>query len=233
MKRHIIEITLLYLSFYLPGLFVQSPAAGDPLAGHLTPYMLQYLLVGLPQALLVLYIIWLQREMPLSSFGIVSLRLPDVAYSLLLYVELFGLFFILAVSITILPAVARQIFRSGYRWQLSGSSQLPLALLFCLTTGYREELFFRSYLLTRFADLGLKYGVAAVASTALFAIGHIYQGWGGMLFALMHGFLFSYVFYKRRNLHILALSHGFYNFTILLISTKLPILSFFVDKGLK
>jgi membrane protease YdiL (CAAX protease family) len=228
MKRHIIELTLLYLSFYLPGLLVQSPAASNPsavhaLAGHLTPYMLQYLLVGLPQALLVLYIIWVQREVPLSSFGIISLKLPDIASALLLYVGLFGLFFILAVSITILPAGAKEIFRSGYRWRLSGSSQLPLALLFCLTTGYREELFFRSYLLTRFTDLGLKYGVAAAASTALFAIGHLYQGWGGMIYAVMHGFLFSFAFYRRRNLHILALSHGFYNFTILLISTKLPV----------
>ena len=218
MKRHILEIALLYLSFYLPALFVMSPGEAD-----LTPYMFQYLLVGLPQALLVLYIIWIQKEKTFWAFGIGSLELLDLAYSILLYVAMFGLLFLLAIAITLLPPSVREPLRSGYRWQLSRSSQLPIALLFCLVTGYREELFFRSYLLTRFADLGLKPALAAAISTALFAIGHLYQGWGGMLYAVMHGTLFSYIFFKKRNLHVLALSHGLYNFTILLISTKLPV----------
>jgi membrane protease YdiL (CAAX protease family) len=218
MKRHAAEIVLLYLSFYLPALFVQSPGAED-----LSPYMFQYLVVGLPQAFLVLYIILIQKEKPISSFGIIWFKLSDLAFSLLLYAAMFGLLFFLAFAISMLPPTARDAFRSGYRWQLSGSYQLPLALLFCLVTGYREELFFRSYLLTRFTDLGLKHLPAMLLSTFLFGVGHLYQGWGGMVFAVMHGFLFSYVFLKRRNLHLLALAHGFYNFTILLISTKLPV----------
>jgi membrane protease YdiL (CAAX protease family) len=218
MKRRIIEITLLFLSFYLPGFFARTPAILD-----VTPYMLQYLLIGIPQALLIVYIIWIQRETSLRDFGIVELRGIDLAHSCLLYLGLFVLFFIISVFVSILPEDVREAFRSGYRWQITRSSQMPLALLFCMTTGYREELFFRAYLLTRFTELGLAFPIAAAVSTVLFASGHVYQGWGGILYAVMHGILFSFAFSKKKNLHILALSHGLYNFTVLFLSTKLPV----------
>ena len=56
----------------------------------------------------------------------------------------------------------------GYRWGLQSAAQIPLAILFGITAGYREEFFFRSYLLGRLEELGVG-SLAVAASTALFA----------------------------------------------------------------
>ncbi len=79
-----------------------------------------------------------------------------------------------------------------------GYSQLPLALLFGLTAGYREEFFFRAYLLTRLDELALPVPYAVAASTALFCVGHVYEGVMGVLVAAGLGVLFASVYLRRK-----------------------------------
>jgi len=213
MKKHLIEVALLFLAFYLPGYFASSLLPED-----LTPYMLRYLWVAVPQFFLILYILWVQGDPPLVQFGLARITGIDILLSLGLLVLLLTLFLSVGFLINLLPESLRDSLGRGYRWKSSSPAHLPLVLLFCLATGYREELFFRAYLLTRLPSMGMGVPLSVGLSTSLFALGHHYEGPEGITLALVQGILFSFIFIRRRNLHILSLTHGLYNFTLLLAS---------------
>ena len=99
----------------------------------------------------------------------------------------------------------------GFRWSLARPSQLPLAILFGITAGYREEFFFRSYLMGRLGEAGLPGWAGIALSTALFAAGHLYEGVLGLVTTAGIGLIFALVYLRTRNLHVVALSHGLYN----------------------
>jgi membrane protease YdiL (CAAX protease family) len=96
--------------------------------------------------------------------------------------------------------------------------QIPLIAVFCLTVGYREELFFRSYLLTRFGEFHVNKHIAAVTSSLIFASAHLYENLFGFISAFLLGLFFCYIFYEWKNIHIIALAHAAYNFTLLVIN---------------
>jgi membrane protease YdiL (CAAX protease family) len=211
-------MVLLFLLFYLPGyLWPQQ----DLLEGQvdMRSYFVRFLFVAVPQIVLLLYILQLRTgTTPLSRFGILRPRIRDLPHALLAYAGLFGLLALLAAALLLLPSGGRSLFASGFRWKLEDSRLIPLMLLFCLVTGYREELFFRSYLLTRFGQLNLPLFIAIGLSTAVFAAGHVYQGVAGLAVALIQGVYFSLLFVRFKNIHPLAIAHGLYNATVLIIT---------------
>ena len=88
-------------------------------------------------------------------------------------------------------------------------------LLFCLITGYWEELFFRSYLLMRFNELKMPLILSLLISTLVFMLGHIYEGLIGLIVAAFMGIGLSLLFVKTKSLHVIAFVHAFYNFLVL------------------
>ncbi len=219
MRRLMLEAVLLFLTFFLPGMLWPEPLP-DPKA-DLTVYMLRFLWIAVPQILLMLYIITLSADPPLPAFGIEPLSPRDLPPMLLIFAGLFGLLLALNLAASVLPRAGGRLLEKGYRWSLGGASQIPLAVFFSLATGYREELFFRAYLLTRFTRFGLAPLPAVVLSTLLFASGHLYQGAAGLIVALAQGVYFGLLFLRRRRLHELALAHALYNLTVLVL-TLLP-----------
>jgi membrane protease YdiL (CAAX protease family) len=211
--KDIIEILLLFLGFYLPVYFAAK--LGDQ---NISSYMLQYILTVVPQILLILYILWIRKAPPLHHFGFVSLRRVDILYLVSLFACIFILFIGLQSLVSILGEDAQERILSGYRWQIPKASLLPLAFCFSIVTGYREEIFFRSYLITRFTGLGVPTIPTLLIATLVYSAGHVYQGWLGAIFTFLQGIFFSIFFIKRRNVHILALAHGLYNFTVLAMS---------------
>ena len=215
---------LLFVLFYLPGyLWPQQELLGS--SESYRSYMLQFLLVAVPQILLLLYILTLRvreagsgGEPPFAEFGIPRPRAMDLPYSLLVFAGVFALLTLLGVILMLLPAAGRSLFTTGFRWKLEDPRLIPLVLLFCLVTGYREELFFRSYLITRFRQLHLPVFLAIGMSTLLFAAGHVYQGVAGLAVALIQGVYFSILFVRFKNIHPLAVAHGLYNATVLVIT---------------
>jgi len=214
MKRRLVEVVLLFVSFHLPGYL-----AGSPPTGSMTPYMIRYAAVAIPQTMLIVYILWIQREAKDDRFGLAGLRWQDLLHGLFLFVILLLLFFVFALLISLMPEAVRRAFAGGYRWRLDRPQLVPLALLFSLVVGYREEVFFRSYLLTRFVQMGASPALAVVFSTAVFSLGHIYQGWSGLVYAILHGIVFAVAFLNTRRLHVVAVAHGLYNFSVLLFGT--------------
>ena len=89
-------------------------------------------------------------------------------------------------------------------------------ILVWLLGAFLEEMIYRGYVMNRFADLfGDKRAgwiTAVLASSALFAIGHINMG----LPSVLENFVFAVVFAglylgARRNLWLPIIAHGFYN----------------------
>jgi membrane protease YdiL (CAAX protease family) len=213
-KRHILEIALLFAAFFLPG-FLAQPWLADPI--DLGSYIFQFVVFALPQIFLLVYILILQAKPPLAVFGIVRPRLIDLPYALLFFFGLLTLLFVLGFLAALLPGSQRLLSR-GFRWELPAPTLIPAALLFSLVTGYREELFFRAYLLTRFSGLGAGPLPAVAMSSLLFASGHLDQGLAGFSVSLLQGCYFSFLFLRWRNLHRLAWAHALYNALILMVS---------------
>jgi membrane protease YdiL (CAAX protease family) len=78
---------------------------------------------------------------------------------------------------------------------------------------FGEEVSYRSYLITRAADLGnrsrIAYGIAVVAVAVLFGFGHYYKGPAGILDSAFAGLILGAAYLlARRNLWACVLAHG-------------------------
>ena len=197
-KRRIFELLLLLLVFFLPGLIWQKQSAGQGNPAH---YMIQSITIALPQVLMIAYLLWIEpdqidRQRSLAVLGITWPRWSDLLSSLAIYLGIAALLLTVSTLFALLPEKGRELLNTGFRWRLDDAGLIPLALVFCLSTAYREELFFRAYLLTRLEQLGLPAPIALILSTLLFAAGHLYQGFLGSIVALIIGFYFGLFFQK-------------------------------------
>ena len=114
-----------------------------------------------------------------------------------------------------LPDPLREPFLRGYRWELQGAAQVPLALAFVLISAYREELYFRAYLLTVLEEIATPPWLAVLTSALLFGLGHLYQGWLAAVTALLIGVGFALLYRHRPSVHRLAWAHAAFNLTVL------------------
>ena len=79
---------------------------------------------------------------------------------------------------------------------------------------FGEEIAYRRYLIGRAADVGNRtpaaYCVALLAASALFGVGHFYQGPAGIFTTACDGFVIGTVYLlSGRNLWVAVLTHGF------------------------
>ncbi len=225
------EITLFFFAFYFPGFIWGNPHKD---LQDFTTYVLQFESVAIPEIFLMIYVLYIQQTFTLNretqdiettnistnleSFGIVRFKVQYLLKGFISTLGIFILLFPIGFIISTILHSHNEILTEGYRWKLKNPSQLIFALVFSVTIGYREELFFRSYLLTRFKNIGVSFPIAVISSTLLFATGHIYEGYMGFVVALTIGFYLTYIFTKFNNLHINALAHGLYNFTVLFLT---------------
>ena len=205
------EILLLFTAFFLPGMLF---GGADPHAFEQLEHHAMVMIVALPQIGLIVYLLQLQPQLNPAHYGIAPinprdlLRAPAVALLLLLVLAL------IAVPLSFLPGAHRAL-SEGFRWQFGRWQFIPLVVLTSILVGYREELFFRGYLIGRLEDIGLSRAAALGGSCVLFGLGHIYQGASGVLITMAIGAVLGIVFVRRRNLHVVALAHGLYNVIVL------------------
>jgi uncharacterized protein len=218
-SRIVLEILLFFLVFFLPGYLSQAGAAAAGPADTLS--MIRVIVTGLPQFLLMLYVTVTSGESP-ARLGLVPLEARDALRTLALTIGCFAVVAPFVAAVLALPPQIGKSLTMGYRWGLASAAQIPLALLFGLTAGYREEFFFRAYMLHRLADLGFPTWFAVAASTLLFCLGHFYEGPLGIAIAASLGALFAIVYIRRPNLHVVAIAHGMYNAITLCLSLFLP-----------
>lgn len=84
---------------------------------------------------------------------------------------------------------------------------LRWAILVSLMAGLAEEVVYRGYLLTYFADR-LPWWAAIGASAIIFGLAHLYQGFGGMIGTAILGAVFAVIFVGTGSLLIPILLHA-------------------------
>lgn len=210
-----IEPLLLFSVLFLPGFILQSSGMEGDLFNSAV-FNIYTLILSLPHIGLVLYLIRQKPREP-KHYGLHPLTISRIGSGMLAF---FGGYLLL------IPLSLLMYFLSGMdmggvnpvEWRITNPLLLPLIFITCLTTGYREEIFFRSYLLTLFEDYGSPRWLAAILSSLLFSGGHLYQGVPGFVVALILGLYFAWWYFRKRDLHTIALAHGFYNFFTLLLT---------------
>jgi membrane protease YdiL (CAAX protease family) len=227
MKRSqvLTEILLFFAAFFLPGYAAQGIAA--PVGPTTNALMIQSTLAGIPQFLLMAWVVVARapasgEESAWRRWGLVPLEPRDAVRTALLLLACFA---VVAPFIALMVALPRELSQNlgrGYRWGLQSVSQLPLAFLFGLTAGYREEFFFRSYLLGRLDELGVPVVAAVAVSTIVFCLGHLYEGLLAVAVTAALGVLLSAAWLRRRSLHVVAIAHGTYNALVLCLGLVLP-----------
>ncbi|NBF40910.1 MAG: CPBP family intramembrane metalloprotease [Spirochaetes bacterium] len=208
------EMLLLFAVFFLPGILFQHGGIRSD-AFDAAGYHLAVIVTALPQTLLIVYILWIQPHEDLSRFGFRTVDFPDLLAALVATLGMFALLAGAGAAVLLLPETMQEAVRTGFRFRLTNAGVLPLALLSSLAIAYREEAFFRAYLLTRFEQLSLGPVASVLLAAAAFSLGHIYQGFGGALIAFILGVYLGWIYLKRRSVHVVAVAHGLYNFTVL------------------
>ncbi len=140
----------------------------------------------------------------------------------------------LLINLLILPAVVYWLGTGpdlSIFYELRGN-RTSLVLLLALTwlwAAFGEEMLFRGYLITRFAELfgnrRLGWSLGLAISSLLFGLGHYYQGTAGMVLTGILGLVAGLMFLAcGRNLWVPILWHGFTDtFALLVIFfDKLP-----------
>lgn len=213
------EALLLYGVLFLPGLFAGAP---DRLSFDDPTYHLQLLSVALPQILLTVYLMAAGSREGLERFGVPRFRPTALKDALTAFLGAMALVFTIMFLLSLIPEAGRRVLGGGVSWRLTETAMIPAVAASGLLTGYREELYFRAYLLTIAEEAGVPPMAAVPAASLLFAIGHLYQGLAGLLVTFVLGVYFALVFRRTRNLHAVAIAHGLYNTAVLTLTLIAP-----------
>ncbi len=211
-ERPLVELALVFFALYLASYLFLGPSQ---ISLSSTRYHLAVLAVNLPKAAFLLYIIAVSDG--LGPFGLGGLRPKDVVRGLLCALG--------AATVIIVPGLLFSAFgiensflvqaRSGPR---ASASLIPLFLASSMSTGYCEELFFRSYLLRRLGQVGLPPKWAAIVSALIFGLGHGYQGPVGLVSASLLGLFFAWRWLDAKNIHEIAFGHGLFDAAVFAIA---------------
>ena len=223
MKKPLIlgEMTLFFCAFFLPGYLAQGSLAA-PSVSLTNPLMMQSILAGLPQFLLMAFVVIVPGSTPGSRWGFVPFTVSDALRTGLLVLACFAAITPFVALVLALPGDVAHRLGKGFRWGLAGPQQIPLAFLFGVVAGYREEFFFRAYLLSRFEELGVPAYAAVAGSTLLFCTGHFYEGLLAVGITAALGIILAAAWQRRGSLHVVAIAHGLYNALVLCLGLLLP-----------
>ncbi len=212
------EIILVFSVFFLPGIVIQSGGFDRQLFGSLT-FNLQILIQAVPQILFLLYLLDLQSPAGSRALGLAASLGRIIPTALVGAATLFiiaGAIGLVAAALPVTKATAGPM--PGATWVMRSPAVIPLLFVTSLAVGYREEIYFRAYLIMRLDQIGAAPAVTVAISALLFAAGHSYEGFAGMIIALFSGIFLALLYRRSRNLHQVALSHALYNFVVLLLS---------------
>lgn len=212
------EIILSLGLFFLPGLLFPARPTGQEFNDP--RYLVSAAVLGLGQLAFILFLIFRGKNDASAFFGLKRLSFRGLSWGFLAFLALFPLAFLVLGFIDFLsPPDAVPPF-PGIPWAFNNYPLLPLVAAVCLLTGYREELYFRSFLPLQLGALGIPLGAAALGANLLFSLGHLYQGKKAFLLVFLLGGYLAVIFRWKRNLHINALAHGLYNLAVLLIGSR-------------
>jgi membrane protease YdiL (CAAX protease family) len=165
---------------------------------------------------LVLYFVWRNDE-PVRRIGwtIKNLWL-DIGWGLLLYIPV--------VYCTNL--LERILQKAGFSAPTklpsflvaTGSAKIFLACILVIVVAVVEETIFRGYLILRFKAVTGRTVIAVLLSSAIFALGHGYEGAAGMISIFFLGIIFAVVYLWRKSLVAAMVMHFLIDFSSIILS---------------
>lgn len=221
------EALLLFLVFFFPGYLYQS-AQFDFQVMFAPAFHISNLVFTLPQILLLLYILRLRTGRSLEKYGVHPFKFSLLPAALLSFLGVLAITTMLSLTAQLLGSTAGVELTNPALPNVSGSRidysilldlpYIPVCILVTsLLTGYFEELYFRVYLLTEFADSPVGAAGIVGISSLLFAIGHLYQGIIGFFGTFLLGTFLAYRYLRRRSWHEISIAHGLYNFFMIML----------------
>jgi membrane protease YdiL (CAAX protease family) len=209
-ERPILEAAILLAAFYLPT-YLPFASTLSSMDMARPPYHLALFALDIPRALLILYI--MAASDGLTAFGLIRIAGRDAIKAL--FAASGALLIMLGAAYVFSAAGISNPLMAAARGGPRASIPLaPLALASCLTVGYCEELFFRSYLMRRLAQGGLPPLWAAIASSLVFGAGHGNQGIVGIVSGTLLGLFFAWRWLDGKDIHEVAIGHGLYDAAI-------------------
>ena len=201
-----IEPFIIYMVLYFPAFHSAGKENTADIYKNISTFIF-YSVLSLFQIFFLVYLMKLKNTDSENS-GIKKFSFSSVSASfiyaiiLIILISLFNSFLDLFIS------------KTSFTIDKSGFFILKASAV-SLFTGYREEIFFRSYFISSSESF---YGktVSVFLSTALFSLSHISGGIRAVLSAFLAGLFLSYIFLRNRNIHINSLSHSIYNFIVLM-----------------
>ncbi len=122
------------------------------------------------------------------------------------------IFFVGAWSLMII--LKGSMARSGYLPEKEFLHLLPATategtiwILLSAGAALSEEIAFRGYVITRLRILSGSYWIGAILGSAAFSLGHLYQGFAGVLLTFIYGMLFSGLFIARKSVFPCIIAH--------------------------
>lgn len=158
---------------------------------------------------IVFVAVWAVLRRSGDRFHSIGLSRKDISWSntiagLIFFAGAWSLIIIIKISMA----------RSGYLPEKEFLHLLPStttegAIWILLSAGaaLSEEIAFRGYLITRLKVLSGSYWTGALLGSAAFALGHLYQGSGGVLLTFIYGMLFSGLFIARKSVFPCIIAH--------------------------
>lgn len=219
-KVTLLEPLLLFSVFFLPGYISQGMSDYDFTMFNSVYFNLYYIAQTLPQIMLILYIIILKPKMNLKDYSILRFKLRDIPKAIIILIGIYLCFFLVGNISLFFEDNINNAVVYGNKWTFNSPSLLPLIFISCLLTGYCEEIFFRSYLYTSLIKAGTPVYLSIILSSVLFGSGHLYEGYFAFAATSIIGAFLAFAFIKTKSIHAVSIAHGFYNFSVLLLSLQ-------------
>jgi membrane protease YdiL (CAAX protease family) len=199
-----VEPLILYWVLFLPSWSFPDP--GSEVFAFSTYRELSRIFAYTIPSLALIWLLVLRSARPFAPLSGPWPRRRDLATALCVLPLLAGLGALVSLLGSLFPgAGAPEI---GFP---QGPLPVAVMILSCLSAAYLEETYFRFYLFRRFGEGGIGPVKAALVSSLLFALCHLYEGPLGSLNAFLAGLLLFYSFARSRSLHGIAWAHGGYN----------------------
>ncbi len=229
-KLYLIELCVFLLLIVPPAIFYYlSPDTGKI---NLMRMLAGTAVVDVGLGGLVVFFAWRNRE-PLWLFG---LTMRNFWGEIGIGISLFPLFLL---GIGLISVVLKQLgfqinpFSSVVDMMHSQGwlSALGEALLLIVIATV-EEIVFRGYLIRRLTLVGNNTAIAVVLSSVIFAFGHGYEGWAGVITVGIDGLIFAMVYLWRRSLVASVVMHFLLDlFAIVIVPVTGTSIHYLLTKG--
>jgi membrane protease YdiL (CAAX protease family) len=202
------EPFLLFFVLFFPAVFTKNASLASFFTSN--TMMINYIIISIPQILIILYFFHIKKWNLKINFTLSNIL--KTIFFVILYIFLL---LIIANSAVLILKIAG--FMQNAAKMETQKQFIVFYLLVSLITGYKEELFFRAYLINFFEKI-TNETMLTIAISAMFAICHIAQGVGGITVSFLNSIVLCFIFFRHRNIHINAISHAVYNFLVLMAS---------------